>query len=177
VDLAKIWDGYWKTKEAKANIKDRNAEAEKSVKDMNDELVKARDEYQKLAASAEDSAISADERERRKKAAEDKLRDVKERNDRMQEAVTQEKVALQDQVQRMTERLLEEIQAAVAAKAKAANYAMVLDSSAKVGNGTSVVLFTSGENDLTDQVLSQLNSARINIPGAGETNKPADSKK
>jgi hypothetical protein len=46
----------------------------------------------------------------------------------------------------------------VTTKAKAEGYSLVLDSAAETVNGTLTVVYSTGENDLTDAILAQLNA-------------------
>ena len=80
----------------------------------------------------------------------------------------------------MRENILTEIRNTVNAKAKAGGYALVMDTAAESVNNTPVILFTNGENDLTDAVLSQLNAgAPLETPKPAETTdgKKKDEKK
>ena len=58
----------------------------------------------------------------------------------------------------MRENILTEIKAAVATQAKAAGYSLVIDAAAETANATTAVIYSNGENDLTDAVLKQLNA-------------------
>ena len=78
VDLRKIFEGYYKTKQADTQLRERGADAEKQYKGMLDDYSKANDEYKKLVESANDQAVSSDERERRKKTAEGKVLELNE---------------------------------------------------------------------------------------------------
>ena len=78
VDMRKLFDGYWKTKQAQAALNDRKTQLDKDDKGMRDDLKKGGDEYQKLLEQANDQAISAEERDRRKQAAADKLKQLQE---------------------------------------------------------------------------------------------------
>src|SRR5581483_5800792 len=69
IDLKKAFDTYWKRKEALATLNDEKNDLEKDFKNMVEDAKKAREAYQKLVSDASDSAISADEREKRKKLA------------------------------------------------------------------------------------------------------------
>ena len=150
MSLAKAFDGYWKTKQADAALKDRQAELKKSETEMSDSWNKAKEEYQKLSAAASDQAVSADERDKRKKDAEGKLKDMKDIEANAAQFQRQAGAILQEEKSRKTKNLLDEIKLAVAGKAKAGGYTLVLDSDS--------VLFTSGESDITDTVLAQLNA-------------------
>jgi Skp family chaperone for outer membrane proteins len=58
----------------------------------------------------------------------------------------------------MRDKILDEIKAVVSARAKTSGYTMVVDSAAEGANGTPVYLYNNGENDITDDILKQLNS-------------------
>src|SRR2546423_8753162 len=73
IDLRKVFDNYWRTKQADANLKDQAADLEKERKMMVDQFQKAEDGYKKLLDAANDPAIATAEREKRKKDAENEL--------------------------------------------------------------------------------------------------------
>jgi outer membrane protein len=158
IDLRKVFDSYWKTKEADASLKDRAADMDKQYKDLTDDWKKARDEYQKLQTAASDQAVAADEREKRKKTAELKLLEIRESEQTIDSFRRQAAATLDEQKRRMRDKILGEIRTAVNAKAKAASYSMVIDVAAESANATPVLLYNTGDNDITDDILSQLNA-------------------
>jgi Skp family chaperone for outer membrane proteins len=158
VDLRKLFDGYWKTRQAQVTLNDRRTQLDKDDKSMRDDLKKSGDEYQKLLEQANDQAISAEQRDKHKQAAADKLKQLQDSKAAIDQFERQAQVTLSEQSQRMRENILGEIKAAVAAKAKAAGYLMVIDAAAETANATTAVVYSSGENDLTDDVLKQLNA-------------------
>jgi outer membrane protein len=158
VDLRKLFDSYWKTKQAQSALDDRKTELAKEDKGFIDDSKKLRDDYQNLLESANDQAVSTDERARRKQAADDKLRQIKDSEDTIAQFEHQAQATLAEQSQRMREDILGEIRATVNDKAKAGGYSLVVDVAAETPNQTPFVLFTSGENDLTGDILKQLNA-------------------
>jgi Skp family chaperone for outer membrane proteins len=158
VDLRKLFDGYWKTKQAQTAITDRKTQLDTDDKTMRDELKKGSEEYQKLLEQANDQALSADQRDKRKQAAADKLKQLQDSKAAIDQFERQAQITLSDQIQRMRESVLGEIKAAVSGKAKAAGYSLVIDAAAETANATTAVVYSSGENDLTDLVLKQLNA-------------------
>ena len=158
VDMRKLFDDYWKTKQADAALNDRKAELDKEDRGFIDDLKKSRDEYQKLLDGANDQAISADEREKRKQAAADKYKQITESGTTIAQFERQAQATLAEQSQRMRANILNEIKAAVAAKSKAAGYTVVFDIASETVNQTPIILYSSGENDLTSAVLAQLNA-------------------
>ncbi len=159
VDVKKVFEGYWKKKQAEAQLKDRQADMEKEDKNMLDDYRKMKDDYQGLLTSASDQAASSEERDKRKKAAEDKLKQVKDLEDTIRQYETQARNTLLDQSQRTRAKIIDEIRNVVSARAKAAGFSLVIDTAAESANATPVVLFTNNENDITDVVLKDLNAA------------------
>jgi Skp family chaperone for outer membrane proteins len=157
VDLRKLFDGYWKTKQAQADIQQRAIQFDKDDKGMRDDMQKAGKEYETLLAQANDQAISADEREKRKQAAADKYKQIQDFTSTIKQYETQAQATLSDQRQRMRADILKEINEHVAAKAKAGGYSLVIDTAAETINQTPTVIYSNGENDLTASVLAQLN--------------------
>jgi len=158
VDLRKVFDNYWKTKQADAALKDRAADLEKDHKSMLDEWKKAKDEYQGMLTEANNQTLSLEERERRKKSAEDKLKQIKESEDTIAQYERQARTTIDEQRKRMRDSIVDEIRSAVNGKAKAGGYALVLDTVAESANNTPIVLFSNNENDMTDAILSLLNA-------------------
>ena len=158
VDLRKLFDNYYKTKLAQAAIQERAAQLDKDDKSMKDDLKKGSDDYQALLQQANDQALSADERDRRKQAADDKLKDLQQRKAAIDQFERQAQTTLGEQRQRVRGNILTEIKAVVDSKAKAGGYSLVFDTAAETVNGTMALIYTSGDNDLTDAVLAQLNA-------------------
>jgi len=158
VDLRKLFDNYYKTKLAQAAIQDHAAQLDKDDKSMKDDLKKGGDDYQALLQQANDQALSADERDRRKQAAADKLKELQTNKATIDQYERQAQTTLGEQRQRMREKILVDIKAAVTTKAKAGGYTLVFDTAAETVNGTMAVVYTSGDNDLTDAILAQINA-------------------
>ena len=171
VDLRKVWDNYWKRGQADAALRARGNELQDEGNTIKKQFEKAQADYKKAIEDANDQAVSSEEREKRKKAAEAKLAEMKEIDASYAAFNRQAKEQIDGQNRRMRDKVLEEIRAVVNAKAKAASYSLVIDVSADSVINTPVVLFNNGDNDITDAVIKQLNA---NAP-AGSL-KPVDPK-
>ncbi|MBL9127582.1 MAG: OmpH family outer membrane protein [Verrucomicrobiales bacterium] len=171
VDLRKVFDGYHKTRDADAKIKAEASELEKNAKGMLEDYRKANEEYKGLVEAAGDAAISADEKQKRRKAAEDKLLEIRNLEQQVQQFQRQSESTLLEKRKRMRDQILREIRETVVAKSKAAGYTFVIDVAADSVNQTPIVLYTNGENDLTEELLRQLNAnapAGSLLPSAGD---------
>jgi len=174
VDLKKLFDSYWKTKQADAALKERGAELEKEFKGMMEDYSKGKSEYNTLSAAASDPAASDAGREKKKKEAEDKLRSLKDQEEALQKFQAQARSTVDEQRRRMRDNILGEVRKAVDGKAKVAGYTLVIDTASETINSTPVVLYSNNENDITDAVLSQLNANAP--PEAAVTNAPVEKK-
>jgi outer membrane protein len=158
IDLRKVFDNYWKKTQAEAALKERQADMEKEDKNMLSDYKKMKDDYTALMANTNDQNASPEEREKRKKAAEDKLRQMKELEETITQYESQARKTLAEQSQRMRSNILGEIRTVVTAKAKVSNFSLVVDTAAESINSTPVFLYANNENDITDLVLKELNA-------------------
>ncbi len=133
---------------------------------------KLKEEYQNLQDNINDSGASVEERDKRKKAAQDKFKQMRD----MEETIIQYERTmnqnLNEQKARTSQNILKEIRAVVTAKAKTAGFTLVIDVSGESAAGAPMVLYTNNENDMTDAVLTQLNATAPTDVKTEE--KPAD---
>jgi outer membrane protein len=179
VNLRGVFDGYWKTKQADIQMRDRASDFEKTRKGMVDEYQRATEEYRKLNEGASDAAASPDEKEKQKKSAEGKFQEMREIEQNIAQLDKTRDSTLGDQRTRLRNRILGEIREVIAKKAKDGNYNLVLDSSAdSFNNTTQVILYTSGTPDLSEELLTQLNSTAPAgaITGSEKPDEGKDSK-
>lgn len=157
IDLRKVFDGYWRTKQADLNLKDQAAELEKDRKSMVDMFQKSEEKYKKLLDGANDPALAAAERDKRKKDAETELLGLRDFETRIKQFDNTSRTTLGEKQRRMRDNILTEIRDTLKAKVKVGGHTLVIDTAAETANGTPVVLFTANTDDLTDVVLEQLN--------------------
>jgi Skp family chaperone for outer membrane proteins len=172
VDLSKLFDNYWKTKQAKEALNETGAQYEKENKALLEQMEKDQNDLKALIAAATDSALSDSEREKKKAEAEKKQASLNDQKETIVKFQNQARARIDEQKNRVRNNILAELRKAVDARARAGGYSLVVDSAAESINNTPIVLYSTGENDLTQSVLEQLNSSAP--PEA--TVKPADEK-
>lgn len=176
VDVRKVFDNYWKKKQAEAQLKERQADIEKEDRNMIADYKRVKEEYQKLISETADQALSQEEKDKRKRAAEEKFKQLKDLEVTITQYENTARTTMLEQTDRMRANIITEIKNVVNAKAKAAGYSLVIDTAAESANKTPVILFTNNESDITDEVLAQLNAnAPADLPKA--TDKPAATEK
>ena len=159
VNLKKVFDGYWKTKQADLNLKDRAAELDKRRKEMVSDYQKANEQYKALLDQANDRAVSVAERDRRKGLAESKLREIQEIEQSLQQFDRSARATLGEQQRNMRDKIVVEIRELLNRKARADGFAVVFDTSAESITSTPIVLLSEGLTDITEDLVKQLNAS------------------
>jgi len=158
VDLGRVFTNYWKTKQAQIVIDETKSDIEKSGKELLTTFNKSKEDYQKMLETVNDPAVSTQERDKRKKAAEDKLKDLKDQDDNLQQFDRASRASLEEKLKRTRDNIVSDIRTAVSAKAKTDGYTLVIDTAAQSVNGTPVILYSvPGDNDITEAVIKQIN--------------------
>jgi outer membrane protein len=169
IDLQKVFDGYWMTQQADAELKESEAEYLKSRRRLLNDYQTASDEYKRLVDGANDQALAAEERTRQRSEAERKVLEMREIEQSINQFDRTTRQNLEDQSMRMRTRILTRIREVIDVHARKGNFTFVLDTAAQTINRTPFVLYTTGENDLSTAVLAELNAAApISLP-----NQPA----
>jgi len=173
INLTKVFDEFWRTKQADIQIKDRLSEFEKMGQSMYDDYKKANEEFGKQIEAANDPALSKEESEKRRKDLDKKRKDIKEMENNIKQFQGNSQRALMEQRGRVRESILRDVRGVIEEKSKAGGYNTVLDVSAQSANGTPVVIFTTlagGESDLSDSVAKAL--AATAPPDSAKTDAP-----
>ncbi len=181
VDVSTLWIKYWKRSQGNAAVHTQMAGKEKQFNDMVVHYRKLLAEHQKLLDAANDQAVSTQERARRQEQADAKQKEINDTENTLRLFKQQSQGAMEDQMTRMRESILNEIFSVAKANASAGNYNLLIDSSATSGNQTPVVLYVNNKpNDVTKVTLEQLNAtappdfvsntgSSTNEPDAGQT--------
>jgi outer membrane protein len=177
VNLQKVFDTYYKTVRSTQALQQEATDMEKEHKSMVDAGKKEEADWQKLIEKAEDQAVSAEERAKSKRAAQDKLNEVKNVEQTIQEYDRAASAKLREKRRQRTDDILKEISGVLHALAKARGYSLVLDSSGESANMAPIVLYTNGADDLTDELIKELNAGAPAAPVDDKDAKPAKSAK
>src|SRR6185312_3929301 len=113
VDLGRVFTNYWKTKQAQVAIDEKKSDFEKRGKEMMATFDKSKEEYQKMTDSMNDPAVSAQERDKRKKAVDDKLKDLKDQNDAINEFSRGADTSIRESIARTRDNIVSDIRAVI----------------------------------------------------------------
>jgi len=179
VDLNRVFTNYWKTKQAQTAIDQKRADIEKTDKEMLAAYNKSKEDVQKMMDSVNDPAVSAEEKDKRKRAAEDKIKDLRDQEDNITQFERGSRTTLDEQLRRTRDNIVSDIRTVISARAKADGFTMVIDTGATTINQTPVLLYCSpGENDITETIIKQINvGAPVDTPKGDEKPAAKDGKK
>jgi len=171
VDMRKVFDSYYKTIEANKAITNEAAEMKKSIDSMMADAEKTRAAALKAQERANDQSISADERAKSQTAVEEKRVELQSMQTDIENFNQRENNRLGEKRRQRIETIVGEIRGDLNELAKKAGYTLVLDKSGEAIPGVPIVLYTDGENDMTDALIKDLNAAAPSTPP--EDTKPS----
>jgi|SRR5579871_8612 len=173
VDLNRVFNEYYKTPIASAKLKETADSFNKEHDEMLANYKKEIDEVNKLREEQDKSEYTAEVREQKKKALEDKLVETNKMQHDIEDYRASHRKILEDQTQRMRTTILKEITDIVSKESKDAGYQLVLDKSGNTLNGVPALVYSLDSLEITDDIIKILNK---NQPKTSETPKPADKK-
>jgi outer membrane protein len=168
VDMARAFKEYTKTKDAEAKINDAKNQAKKELDERLEGLKKAGDEVDGLKKQLDAPALSAEAKTQKQKEFDDKIANVRNMDREISEFRQTRESQLQQQMMRMREGIVKEIDDVVMDKVKANHLDLVFDRSGNSLNGVPVLLYAPDSMDLTEDVLAVLNKpGRAGSPSVG----------
>jgi len=173
VDLNKIFNDYYKTPIASAKLKETADSFNKELDDTLANYKKGIDELNKLREDQDKPEYTAEVREQKRKAVADKLAETQKMQRDIDDYRTTHRKILDEQVQRMRQTILKEINDVITKEARDAGYQLVLDKSGNTLNGTPSIIFSQDSLEITDDITKILNK---NQPKATDTPKPTEKK-
>ncbi len=169
VDLQEVFKRFYKTQLAQDQIRQQADDIKMERDDMEAEVEALKKEIETLRTDSRDEALSEEIRANKRDVLEEKLVDLQKKEQEMTDFEKLRMEQIEQQNQRMTKKLFDEIHDAVVTYAKAQGYAAVVDRSSQSRIGTDVILYTSAQFEITAQVLEKLNEGRTTGPVAEET--------
>jgi len=176
VDMKKVFENYYKTKDAEQRINDARTAAKKELEDRMDTYKKATEDIKKLNDEIQSPALSKESKDSKTKQRDDKIADIKGMEREIQEFQQNRQKQLEEQTMRMRSGIVDEIQKVVSDRVKADQYDIVFDRSGPSLNGVPILLYAKDSYDFTQDVVSALNKNKGKEEAASSseaTPKPA----
>lgn len=177
VDMKKVFENYYKTKDAEARINEARNTAKKEMDDRMDVYNKGVNEVKKMNEEIESPALGKEAKETKSKARDEKVSELNTMQREINEFRQTREKQLQEQSVRMRGGIVDEINKIVEAKVKSENFDIVLDKSGPSLNGVPIVLYSRDAFEFTDEVIKTLNKNKgKDEPVKAEPVKPAPAK-
>jgi outer membrane protein len=160
VDMKRVFDNYYKTKDAESKINEARNAAKKELEDRMDIAKKALDEVKKLDEDINNTALSKETKDQKQKIRSDKAVELQNMDREIREFQQSREKQLQEQSMRMRAGIVDDINKVVADRVKAESFNLVFDKSGPSLNGVPIVLYSMDNYDFTDSVIKALNLNR-----------------
>ena len=157
VDMKKVFESYYKTKDAEQRINEARNSAKKELEERMESYQKGVADVKKLNEEIENPALSKESGAAKSKARDEKVGELKNMEREIGEFRSTREKQLQEQSGRMRAGIVDEINKIVQDKVKAENFDVVFDKSGMSLNGVPVVMFAKDAFDFTDVVVTNLN--------------------
>ena len=157
VDLNKVFNDYYKTPVASQKLKDTAEQYNKEHEEMLAQYRKQVDELNKLREEQDKTEYTAEVRDQKKKAFQEKLAETQKTQHDIEEFRNSHKQILDQQTQRMRQGILKEITDVVAKESRDNGYGFVFDKSGNTLNGVPTVVYSQDALDITEDILKVLN--------------------
>ena len=171
ISLEKVYNGYWKTDVENKKLKTKQEEALERIKKLEESLRKEGTVLGNMIKAMQDSRLAAAERSKRQQQVQTKQKELQQMQDAIRGFRERTQKDLELDMRKAREQIMEEIQQIVSAEAKKQDLNLVLDHAARSAAIAPIVIFTDGENDLTEQVLRQLNLSDPKKGSGGDKDK------
>jgi outer membrane protein len=166
VDMKKVFESYYKTKDAEARINEARNAAKKELDDRMDVYNKGVAEVKKLNEEIEKPELSKDAKEQKSKSRDEKIGELKSMEKEINDFRGTREKQLQEQSVRMRAGIVDEINKVVSDKVKAEGYQLVVDKSGPSLNGVPVVLYSRDEYEFTNDIVTVLNKNKSTATAA-----------
>ena len=160
VDLQEVFKQFYKTQLAQDQIRQQADDIKMEREEIEAEVAVMKEEVEVLRTDSRDLTLSEEVRENKRNQLEEKLVELQKKESDMAEFEKLRMEQMEQQNNRMTKKLFDEIHQSIIQYAKAQGFSAVLDRSGQSRIGTDVVLYTSPKVDITADVLAVLNEGR-----------------
>ena len=157
VDVAKVYDGFYKAQDGMAKIQDARQKAQDQAEEYRKQGQLLVDEYKDLVEQSKNTLLTPDAKAKAEQNAQKKLEEIQRKQADLQNFMQSTDRSLQQQMMTRSELLLEEISKAVKDVAKRKGATIVIDKSGPSGYGIPVVIDSDPAYEITADVITEVN--------------------
>ena len=175
VDMKKIFESYWKTKEAESKMSESRGTVKRDLEERNEKLKQLAQRIEKLKEEMNKPELSKTGAQAKAKELEAKFNEFNGMRYELQQFQMEKEKALGEQTLRIRNDLVKEIQKLVSDYVATGGYDLVFDVSGYSINNVPVVMYARDAYDFSKPIIDKLNADRPKSSGT-ETPAPVDPK-
>ena len=160
VDMAKLYDGHFKTEEQNSKLKADQAKAEEELQKLNNEGNALVASFKTLQEGLNNPTLSADGKTKAQQELEAKGQDIQKKQAEVNAFRANTQRSLQQRINNFKQFLLEEISKVAVEIAKKKGATLLVDKSGPSLIGISSVLYFDPSYDITEEVSKEINKDR-----------------
>lgn len=172
VDMAKLYDGHYKTEEQNAKLRTDEQKAQEELDKLNKEGNDLVEKYKELVDQSNNPAATAEAKAKAQGDAQKLLEEIQRKQREVQSFQANTRNSLQQRIQTFRSLMVEEISKTAVEIAKRKGATILLDKSGPTLIGVSNILYTDPAYDITDEVAKEVNKDR---PATSTSSTPAAS--
>lgn len=173
VDMAKLYDGHFKTEEQNTKLKADQQKAEEELQKLNAEGNALVEQFKKLEEQVNNPTLSADAKSKTQQEMQAKGQEIQRKQAEVNQFRGNTQRSLQQRINNFKQFMLEEISKVAIDIAKKKGATLLLDKSGPTLIGVPSLLYFDASYDLTDEVAKELNKDR---PAGSAAAAPAAAK-
>jgi outer membrane protein len=140
VDMAKLYDGHYKTEEQKARLRDDEKKASDEIQRLNKEGNDLVEKYKELVDQSKNPAATSEAKAKAQSDAQKMLDDIHQKQGEVQSFQNNARSSLQDRIQKFRSMMIEEISKVAVQIAKDRGATLLIDKSGPSLIGVSNIL-------------------------------------
>jgi outer membrane protein len=160
VDLAKIYEGHWKTQEQNTKLQADMAKAQEQVSQLQKDGNALVDQFKELDEQSKNPTATAEAKAKAQADAQKQYDLIQQKRSELNSFAQNAQNTLRQRSQTFKTMMLEEISKAAVDVAKTKGATLLLDKSGPTLLGVSSVVYSDPSLEITDEVISQINKDR-----------------
>ncbi len=174
VDLAKLFDGHYKTEEQRTKLQSDEQKAQEELDRMNKEGNAMVEKFKELKDQADSPVASAEAKAKASADGQKIYQDIVNKQKEVQNFQQSTRASLQQRMKNFHDLMLDEIGKVAVDIAKRKGATLLVDKSGLTLNGVSSIIYSDADYDITAEVLKEINKDRpVSAVPAPATPAPA----
>ena len=174
VDMAKLFDGHYKTQEQTAKFQSDQQKAQEEFDAMTKEAQGLVEQFKELDEQSKNATLTAEAKTKAQQDAQKKYDEIQQKQNERQTFAGNTRNELQQRFQTFKSLLIEEISKTATEIAKRHGATILIDKSGPSMIGVSNFIYIDPSYDITDEVMTEINKDRpVNLPAPGAAAAPA----